>query len=63
MEFGWVGNLHTFLLAPPWIACVAGGISMEMLYCFGARADGHVETQTMQTADCADRADCADCAD
>ena len=40
-----VWGICTLFKAPPWRAFVAGPISVGMLYCFGARAEGRVGIQ------------------
>ena len=47
MEFGGWG-ICTLFKAPPWIACIAGRISVGMLYCFGGRAEGRVAGYSSQ---------------
>ena len=48
MEFGGWG-ICTLFKAPPWIACIAGRISVGMLYCFGRRAEGRVGIQVEES--------------
>ena len=39
------GEFADFFKAPPWIACVAGRISVGVLYCFGGRVAKRVGIQ------------------